>query len=579
MGYVASSLSELQIVQLYRFQYKGVLVDGIWCDSPNDIKDATANHYAERFKEKLTVRPKFLSPLFRKLSAADSLYLDSNFSMEEVKDAVWSCANSKAPGPDVILDRCLNANEIIRMAKIEDHKLLLFKVDFEKSFDSVSSISIPVNGSPSKEFKMERGLWQGDPLSPFLFLLVVEALQISIIKACNKGIYKGVSLAESGDNLSLLQYADDDLFFRKWSRSNVNNLIHILRCFELALGLKVNLAKIRIFGVGVEIQEVEAVASSIDRLSAWKAKALSIGGCLTLIQSVLGSIPLYYLSLFKAPLKVFMAMMGVSPLLKLLKVIKARGVRLLKPFQGSKILMHLLNHILNHIKAVSGKTSGSLEIGERVLSRKSGFGETLLVSVLGESLIFYLDLGGVYLDGILGMIYGSGYGTILINTCIWRASIDRLPTRTNLISRGVNITSTRCPFCDNMDEYIGHYLNNCPRVIPIWRKVWSWWQLDTPVSFPSFSISDISFGNFANLGCPKLNKVVYGVFQCGLWMIWKWRNKIVHASPDSRNKVLEEDIFPSIQRLSKTWIAARCKSSPCNWNNWISNPRALFSML
>ncbi|GJY25560.1 cysteine-rich receptor-like protein kinase [Tanacetum coccineum] len=36
-----------------------------------------------------------------------------------------------------ILDRCLNANEIIRMAKIEDHKLLLFKVDFEKSFDSV----------------------------------------------------------------------------------------------------------------------------------------------------------------------------------------------------------------------------------------------------------------------------------------------------------------------------------------------------------------------------------------------------------------------------------------------------------
>ncbi|GKE52726.1 RNA-directed DNA polymerase, eukaryota, reverse transcriptase zinc-binding domain protein, partial [Tanacetum coccineum] len=120
-----------------------------------------------------------------------------------------------------------------------------------------------------------------------------------------------------------------------------------------------------------------------------------------------------------------------------------------------------------------------------------------------------------------------------INICVWRASIDRLPTRTNLISRGVNITSTGFPFCHNEDEYIDHCLICCPQVITIWRKVWSWWQLDTPVSFPSFSISDISLGTFTNLGCPKLNKVIYGVFQCGIWVIWKWRNKIVHASPDS----------------------------------------------
>ncbi|GJZ63745.1 putative RNA-directed DNA polymerase, eukaryota, reverse transcriptase zinc-binding domain protein, partial [Tanacetum coccineum] len=276
-----------------------------------------------------------------------------------------------------ILDGCLIVNEIIRMASLEKQKLLLFKVDFKKAFDSVNwgflldvmrqigfrfkwrkwissclslaSISVLINGSPSKEFKMERGLRQGDPLSPYLFLLVVEALQVTILEACRKRVYNEVSLEYSRTNISLLQYADDALFFGEWSRLNAYNLIRVLKCFEKALGLKDNIDKSRLYGVGVSRMDVEAVASSFgceygslpfiylglpvgskmnrvagwnvivkrikERLSSWKAKTLSIGGRLTLIRSILGSLPIFYLSLFKAPMKIINLLESIRSIL------------------------------------------------------------------------------------------------------------------------------------------------------------------------------------------------------------------------------------------------------------------------
>ena len=145
-------------------------------------------------------------------------------------------------------------------------------------------------------------------------------------------------LPNSGPTISHLQFADDVIFLGVWSRSNVSNLLRLLRCYQLSSGLKVNINKSYIMGVGVEEAEVTSFAERVhykagrfpftylglpigasmnkcdswapliekcrSKLSSWKASILSFGGRLVLAKAVLGSFGIYYLSLFKAPKKI-----------------------------------------------------------------------------------------------------------------------------------------------------------------------------------------------------------------------------------------------------------------------------------
>jgi len=101
-------------------------------------------------------------------------------------------------------------------------ELLLFKVDFEKAYDSVdwgyldevmgkmvfptlwrkwmkecismTTASVLANGSPTDEFQMKRVLQQGDPFSPFLFLLAAEGVNVLMTSAVNLNLFTGYSI-------------------------------------------------------------------------------------------------------------------------------------------------------------------------------------------------------------------------------------------------------------------------------------------------------------------------------------------------------------------------------------------------
>lgn len=98
---------------------------------------------------------------------------------------------------------------------------------------------------------MQRGLRQGDPLSPFLFIIAIEALHIMLEEAVEKGLFLSPLVGSDGIQISHLPFADDALFLRNWSSSNAKNLLQLLSCFADGYGLHINLHKSSLFGVGV----------------------------------------------------------------------------------------------------------------------------------------------------------------------------------------------------------------------------------------------------------------------------------------------------------------------------------------
>ncbi|XP_071739251.1 uncharacterized mitochondrial protein AtMg01250-like [Rutidosis leptorrhynchoides] len=124
-----------------------------------------------------------------------------------------------------------------------------------------ASISILINGSPISEFGLEMGVRQGDPLSPFLFILSTEGLNVLAKNVVAKKMFSGVEVGVEKVVISHLQYGDDTIFFGTWNESNVRSLLKLLKCFKLTSGLKINYHKSNLIGIGVEDVEVKRIAS------------------------------------------------------------------------------------------------------------------------------------------------------------------------------------------------------------------------------------------------------------------------------------------------------------------------------
>ncbi|KAL4361745.1 hypothetical protein GQ457_04G020260 [Hibiscus cannabinus] len=173
-----------------------------------------------------------------------------------------------------ITDNILVAHEIVHTLHTSVSRSsqgAIFKLDMEKAFDRVewpflkavmlrlgfapswvdlimrcvSSVSsrVRVRGALSEAFRPQRGLRQGDPLSPFLFLLCTEGLSAALTAAQYEGRLPSVRASKHGPPVNHLLFADDNLVFLRNNMSEVHCLKDILSTYSTVSGQKVNFSK------------------------------------------------------------------------------------------------------------------------------------------------------------------------------------------------------------------------------------------------------------------------------------------------------------------------------------------------
>lgn len=193
-----------------------------------------------------------------------------------------------------------------------------------------------MNGRVTKSFTPERGLRQGYPLSPYLFILCSEWLSLRITKSLNDKTLSGVKVCHQAPPISHLFFADDSLLFFKASASSTQEIKCILSTYERIYGQKVNYNKSEIcLSRNISIQDRILLSSSLNvkivqkhnsylrlpffcgrnkreitntiidkiqrMISNWSNKVLSIAGKEILINAVLQALPVYTMSCFLIP--------------------------------------------------------------------------------------------------------------------------------------------------------------------------------------------------------------------------------------------------------------------------------------
>ncbi|GKV09903.1 hypothetical protein SLEP1_g21337 [Rubroshorea leprosula] len=429
-----------------------------------------------------------------------------------------------------LMDGVVIANKVIDEVKKKRKEVFLFKIDFEKAYDKVSwrfldfmmqkmgfsnswrkwimeclrssMVLVLVNGSPTRQFSMSRGLRQGDPLCPFLFLIIAEGINGLVLKAVEKGLLEGVEVRGKRFKITHLQYADDTLLFGIATKENVWAMKSILRIFELVSGLKINFNKSQLIGIGVKEEWLEKMAwilcckkgylpfkylgipiggrsgklsfwkpvlEGVSRkLSTWKGRYLSLGGRITLINSVLSSLPVFWMSVYMIPKGKDNTVSQMGWWLNGSWIWKLQWRRRLYSWEVQEE-----TEILKEIQETTS-TKGKTDVREWIHSNNGVYITRSAYKAL--TLELERELLGVTLQKVWNALVPSK-----VSAFSWQLLQEKTPTKANLFKRGIiqNMEDCKCELCGHQLEETSHLFTQCKVAYDLWNACFRWWGIRT----------------------------------------------------------------------------------------------------
>lgn len=178
------------------------------------------------------------------------------------------------------MDSVIVAHECLDSKFVSGEAGVVCKLDFQKAYDNVSwsfldyvlqrmdfrdyrwiwmrsclssaHLFVLVNGSRKGFYRMEKGVRQGDPLSPYLYAIVVEALHLMFQYVCSQGLIHGFGITHSDIEIPHLQYVNDIVLFLKADKEVVKTARAVLVWFQIWSRLKINFDKSELLGVNVD---------------------------------------------------------------------------------------------------------------------------------------------------------------------------------------------------------------------------------------------------------------------------------------------------------------------------------------
>eukprot|EP00253_Pinus_taeda_P024479 PITA_24479 len=165
---------------------------------------------------------------------------------------------------------------------------------------TTASCSIILHDSLLRTFKPSRGIRQGYPLSPLLFILMMEGLGRAIRAAKEEGRIQGLRLTQGGDTVTHQQFVDDTMLQGTPTVKEAKAFKQIVSEFSRVVGIEY---------LGVPLTDKplhkdiwEPVLNKLkDKTRKWTNRALNLVGRLILTKAILQSIPIYMLSAIPAP--------------------------------------------------------------------------------------------------------------------------------------------------------------------------------------------------------------------------------------------------------------------------------------